>query len=76
MPSYHLLLRDAHAGDPRRVDFCADSPDHAFQIARNEKKGLHVELWESDKLLARMTKEEGSLWRLLPSREPVIQLSE
>jgi hypothetical protein len=49
------------------VDFRAESPDHAFQVARNEQDGVHVELWEAGKLLARMTKEDGNLWKLLPS---------
>lgn len=73
MQSYHLIVHDTCVQEPRRVDFRADSPDHAFQIPRNEKEGVHVELWESDKLLARMTREEGSLWKLLPSEKPIDQ---
>jgi len=30
----------------RGVDFKAESPDHAFQVARNEEEGIYVELWE------------------------------
>lgn len=66
MRAYHLLLLDQGSSAPRRVDFTAESPDHAFQVARNEKDGLHVELWEADRLLARMTKSEIQLWKLLP----------
>lgn len=74
MQSYYLIVHDTCVQEPRRVDFRAESPDHAFQIARNEKEGVHVELWEPDKLLARMTREEGSLWKLLPRVEPVGQV--
>lgn len=68
MRPYHLILSGASAPEPRRVDFTAASPDHAFQIARNESDGIHVELWEGSKLLARMTKGDANMWQLLPVR--------
>ncbi|SKC02860.1 hypothetical protein [Sphingopyxis flava] len=66
MRTYHLLLLDDASGTPRRVEFKADSPDQAFQVARNERDGIHVELWESDRLLVRMSKD-GAVWKLLPT---------
>lgn len=66
MRAFHLLLLDHGSDEPRRVDFSAESPDHAFQVARNEREGIHVELWDSDRLLARMTKSEANIWKLLP----------
>lgn len=65
MRPFHLLIHDAEARAPRRIDFQAESPDHAFQVARNECDGIHVELWDEHTLLARMTKA-GGLWQLLP----------
>lgn len=67
MPAFHLILRDGSPDEPRRVDFTAESPDHAFQVACNEPEGIHIELWQADRLLARMEKEDGQLWKLLPS---------
>ncbi len=52
------------ASNPRRVEFQAEGPDHAFQVARNEEDGVHVELWEGDELLARMTKSGADIWKL------------
>lgn len=66
MHPYHLILQDADASEMRRVDFRAASPDHAFQIARNEETGVYVELWDGPSLLARMTKSAENTWQLLP----------
>ena len=43
MRPFHIILQDATETHPRRVDFRAEGPDHAFQIARNEADGVHVE---------------------------------
>ncbi len=67
MRAYHMLLLDAASSEPRRVDFTAASPDQAFQVARNEQNEIHVELWEADRLLARMSKSQANLWKLLPT---------
>jgi len=67
MRAFHLMLLDTASSEPRRIDFEAESPDHAFQVARNETDGVHVELWEGGALLARMTKTTANVWKLLPS---------
>lgn len=64
MRTFHMILLADAASDPRRVEFEAEGPDHAFQVARNEEDGIQVELWEGDKLLARMTKSGANIWRL------------
>lgn len=66
MRAFHLLIDDS---EPRRIDFQAEGPDHAFQIARNESEGVHVTLWEGEHLLARMTKTEANMWKLHPIGE-------
>ena len=63
MRAFHLLFDEA---EPRRIDFQAEGPDHAFQIARNENQGVNVTLWEGERLLARMTKTEANVWKLHP----------
>jgi len=81
MRAFHLILRDRPSVTPRRIDFEADGPDHAFQIARNETDGVEVELWEGSELLASLTKAGDSLWKIdrrrgiraaAPNRSPVL----
>ncbi len=67
MPAYHMLLHCPSRRDARRIDFHAEGPDHAFQIARNEADGTEVELWEGNKLLVRMAKTVSNVWQILPS---------
>ena len=64
MRTYHLLFD--HASAPRRIAFEAESPDHALNIAEHEADGTCAELWDGDKLLARMTKAAANLWKLDP----------
>ena len=64
MRKFHMILLADAASAPRRVEFEAEGPDHAFQVARNEQDGIQVELWEGDKLLARMTKSGANIWKL------------
>ena len=66
MRAFHLIISDAETEEPRRIDFHAEGPDHAFQIARNENQGVDVALWEGRHLLARMTKTEANVWKLHP----------
>lgn len=75
MRRFHLILLDDASSEPRRIDFHAESPDHAFQVARNETDGTHVELWDGATLLARMTKSAANMWKLLPSEHPAAALS-
>lgn len=66
MRPFHLLVRGRDETEPRRIDFRAESPDHAFVVARNETDGSHVELWDGGTLLARMTKSDANIWKLHP----------
>lgn len=72
MRPFHMILRDAPGAELRRIDFNAEGPDHAFQIARNEGDGVHVELWQGATLLARMTKSGVNIWKLLPTADPLV----
>lgn len=67
MRPFHMILQDADGAELRRIDFHAEGPDHAFQIARNEGDGVQVELWQGSTLLARMTKSGANIWKLLPT---------
>ncbi len=70
MPAYFMMISDAEAHAAKRVDFIAESPDQAFQVARNVTDGTYCELWDHDRLLARMTKSSAELWQLLPTTPP------
>ena len=72
MRPFHMILQDAPGAELRRVDFNAEGPDHAFQIARNEGDGVHVELWQGSMLLARMTKSGANIWKLLPTADLLV----
>jgi len=76
MPAYFLLVSDADARAINRVDFVAESPDQAFQVARNVADGTYCELWEGLRLLARMTKSGGELWQLLATAPKPAERSE
>ena len=64
MRAFHIMIYADASAEPKRVDFQAESPDHAFQIARNEQDGIQVELWEEDWRLASMTKSGSGMWKL------------
>lgn len=63
MGAYHMIISERSTGS-RRVDFHAETPEQAFLIARNEKDGVEVELWEGERRLAHMTKTIANVWRL------------
>lgn len=66
MQAFHLMVGRSETSELRRVDFEAEGPDHAFQIARNESEAAHIELWEGKLLLARMSRMDSNVWKLLP----------
>src|SRR3546814_16109771 len=61
MRPFHMILQDVAGTELRRIDFYAEGPDHAFQIARNESDGVHVELWQGTTLLARIDRKSTRL---------------
>jgi len=66
MHAFHLLVGPSETSELQRVDFEAVGPEHAFQIARNESEAAHIELWEGELLLARMSRLDANVWKLLP----------
>lgn len=64
MRAFYIIVHPREPAAPRRIDFHAESPDHAFQVARNESDGVMVELWEEGRLLAHMTKSGANIWKL------------
>jgi len=64
MRSFYILLEDESSGEPRRIDFDAESPDFALQIAQGQATGLSMELWEGSAKLGTLSKSAPHLWRL------------
>ncbi|WP_177176044.1 hypothetical protein [Sphingopyxis sp. YR583] len=51
-------------GEPSRIDFQAESPDFALQIAQGQAAGRSIELWEGAMRLGTFCKSAPHLWRL------------
>ncbi|SEH20151.1 hypothetical protein SAMN05428974_3878 [Sphingopyxis sp. YR583] len=64
MRSFHILLEDECLGEPSRIDFQAESPDFALQIAQGQAAGRSIELWEGAMRLGTFCKSAPHLWRL------------
>ncbi|NIJ36464.1 hypothetical protein FHR22_001113 [Sphingopyxis panaciterrae] len=64
MRSFYLLLKDDSSGEPKRIDFEAESPDFALQIAQGQASGRDMELWEGAMRLGTLSKAAPQLWRL------------
>ncbi|HEY0597690.1 hypothetical protein [Sphingopyxis sp.] len=64
MRSFHILLEDEASDEPRRIDFQAESPDFALQIAQGQAEGRSIELWEGAMRLGTFCKSAPHLWRL------------
>jgi hypothetical protein len=64
---YHLVVEGD--SDRRSIDFQAETPDYALNIAEREADGTRAELWQGETLLARMTKAAPNLWKLHRCRD-------
>ncbi len=64
MRSFHILLEDDSSGEPIRIDFQAETPDFALQIAQGQAAGRSIELWEGAMRLGTFCKTAPHLWRL------------
>ena len=64
MRSFYILLEDHSSGQSERVDFQAESPDFALQIAQGQAAGRSLELWEGAMRLGTFCKSAPHLWRL------------
>lgn len=64
MHTYTLVLNRKPPAPPERIDFDADDPARAFQIAQLEGKNRPVEVWEGDRRLGILTPMGGELWQI------------
>ena len=64
MRSFYILLEDEPSSERTRIDFQAESPDFALQIAQGRAAGRSIELWEGAMRLGTFCKTAPHLWRL------------
>jgi hypothetical protein len=64
MRSFTLTLIEGGTSDPKRIDFRAYDPVHAFDILETEAVGQTAILWEGEKRLATMKRSSAGAWRL------------
>ena len=64
MRAFHLLLEDDGQGSPTRIDFQAETPDFALQIAQGQASGRNMQLFEGATLLGTLSKSAPHLWHL------------
>lgn len=64
MRAFHLLCDDDDLGGTTRIDFQAESPDFALQIAQGQAAGRDMQLFEGTTLLGTLSKSTPHLWRL------------
>ncbi len=64
MRSFYILLEDESSGEPARIDFEAESPDFALQVAQGQATGRRMELWEGSMRLGTFSQSAPHLWRL------------
>lgn len=64
MHRFYLMIRPLGAAVAERVALDAANGDHALHLAEGHALDCDVELWDGDRLLARMEASTPSLWTL------------
>jgi len=64
MRSFTLTLIDAGTTEPKRIDFRAYAPDHAFHILEREAVGQSAILWEGETRLATLRRTRAGGWQI------------
>lgn len=64
MHSFYLMIRPVGAAAADRVALDAANGDHALHLAEGHARDCDVELWDGDRLLARMEASTPNLWTL------------
>lgn len=64
MRRYVLEFDDDELGEPKRVEFTAESSAAALTMLEREAAFRHVKLWEDDKLLGDVMRDGQGIWHL------------
>jgi hypothetical protein len=62
--TYTLLLDRKPPSPPLRIDFRADDPARAVQIAQRESANRPFEVWEGERRLGKLTPMDGEFWQI------------
>ncbi|KTE21792.1 hypothetical protein ATE67_03815 [Sphingopyxis sp. H050] len=64
MRAFHILLDEDDGDTPIRIDFQAETPDHALIVAQGHAGGRSLQLWEGAAMVGSLDKAAPQLWRL------------
>lgn len=67
MHRFYLVIRPANGAGTRRVVLDAADSDHALHLAEGRARGADVELWDGDRMLAKMGAGTPHLWTVPPA---------
>jgi len=67
MHRFYLVIRPAGGAGTRRVALDAADSDHALHLAEGHARGADVELWDGDRMLAKMGASTPHLWTVPPA---------
>jgi hypothetical protein len=66
MHRFYLLISPACGAGVERVALDAADSDHALHLAEGRARGADVELWDGDRMLAKMGASTPHLWTVPP----------
>ena len=72
MHRFYLVIRPAGGAGTRRVALDAADSDHALHLAEGHARGADVELWDGDRMLAKMGASTPHLWTVPPARVGIV----
>lgn len=67
MHRFYLVIRSSGGRETQRVALDAADSDHALHLAEGRARGADVELWDGDRMLAKMEAKTPHLWTLPPA---------
>jgi len=65
MQTFILRFREDGLGEAKRIEFDADGPRDALEIARRELAGRAIELWDDRRRLAVLRRNERDVWQVV-----------
>ncbi|KHK90942.1 hypothetical protein LK12_08310 [Novosphingobium malaysiense] len=64
MPLFTITLDEDGFGEPKRIEFTADDAHQAFYILENERTGRKAILWQGQKRLGALQREDDGVWKV------------
>ena len=67
MHRFYLMIKPAGAAAAERIALDAANGDHALHLAEGHARDSDVELWDGDRMLAKMDSSTPHLWTVQPA---------